>query len=118
MVDERAIANLLLTGLDDWVLFDDVIFEARRMAPAGDPRTAAIGLVGELLDLGLVEVGDVTDGAGGFVAWDLPHDEVLARIRAMLDALDDAPLPYALCWLSNTDEGDRRARAILGGSAG
>lgn len=115
MVDDRAIANLLVTGLDDWVLFDDVIFEARQTAPADDPYATALSLVAEMLDQRLIEVGDVTREPVGFVAWDIPDDEVLARIQASLDALNGGPLPFALCWLSNTDEGDRRARAILDG---
>jgi hypothetical protein len=113
MVDDRAIANLLVTGLDDWVLFDDVIYEARHTSPAEDPYTTALSLVAEMLEQGLVEVGEVSREPVGFVAWDIPDHEVLARIQASLDALAGAPLPFALCWLANTDEGDRRARAIL-----
>jgi hypothetical protein len=55
------------------------------------------------------QVGALTNE--GFVAWQPPMDNAVQCIRLERLALDREPTTGNICWLSNTEEGDRVARS-------
>ena len=106
--------DLLVRGLDDWVMLSEVEYLVRRITPdAGLDQvireTAA--LVETLSSAGLVEVGDVQEQSG-FVAWSLSPAETAARIRSEWSGLGRSLEMGDICWLANTAGGDEKARRV------
>jgi hypothetical protein len=67
--------------------------------------------VEELLDEGLVTIGEVTDA--GFVPWSGSAAELAERARAARLAVTGDLYPGDVCWFANTPIGDARARVLL-----
>ena len=107
--------EVLARGLADWVMFAEVYGLTRDWALARslDPRTETLRVLRTLLEEGLAELGDVQRGAG-FVPWGLGVDEALARVVERWDRLEAEPNLGDVGWLSNTPQGDARARELLG----
>ncbi len=101
--------EILDRGLDDWIQAAEIASVVMRHAT--DVRTVAIATIRELVDDGLVTVGDLT--GDGFVPWNLPARECLARIEREWPTRRSPDLGE-VCWLSNTEAGDAFAR-LLGG---
>jgi hypothetical protein len=57
-----------------------------------------------------MNAGDVT--LDGFKDWDTAPNEVLERVEREWVALGRAPNLGEICWLSNTEAGDKRARGL------
>lgn len=109
---EPCIDYVLASGEDDWVPFGVVVYVARTIGGATDEqaqRTLVLALVEQLLDRGLMEVGDCANGP--FVAWGLSKEEMLRRISHEWSILRHPPRPGEVCWLSNTPAGDDKARS-------
>jgi hypothetical protein len=111
-VADRIIDEVVADGVDDWVMSRSVecAVSAAGVDPA-DRRQAHLEAVRELLDQGLVQIGDVQPR---FEAWDVTIDEAIARVEARWDALG-RPLEMGdlLYWLSNTPAGDLRGQAVI-----
>jgi hypothetical protein len=110
---DRLEEELLITGLDDWVHLADIAWAAKSAGARTKHHEVdlAISAVRSLMDAGLMQIGDVSDG--GFFEWGLPLEEALERLRRGWLALDHDPWPGDVCWLSNTQEGNREAKNIL-----
>lgn len=107
--------RLLVAGLDDWLHLADVAWAVRDDRPElaeADLIRAGIDVIRGLLEGGLAEVGDVTDG--GFLAWDLHADEATSRVERRWTQLGRDPVPGDICWVANTRRGDQAALALLG----
>ena len=107
-------ATLLARGLEDWLHLADIDWLVREEFPhaadADVPHLAAAAIA-TLVDLGLAEVGDVTDG--GFVEWDDSAEVARLRIEETWLALDHPAAPGDVCWVANTAKGDECAREML-----
>jgi hypothetical protein len=116
MTTEQLIDALLVAGLDDWLHLADVAWAAREFANGGETEdvvAVASEALAALVDQGLVEVGDVSDG--GFFEWDATPEEAILRIQREWRALRREPQPGDVCWVANTTLGDQRAREIMEG---
>jgi hypothetical protein len=105
---------VLLRGLDDWVPYADVEWEVRQVGRGqGESETveAAVAVIGALVDQGLMEIGEISSKAKGFVEWEIPLEEALARVRHAREHFDRVAW-LMCCWLRNTPEGDRLAEAM------
>jgi hypothetical protein len=106
--------NLLILGLDDWLHFPDLVFETAPDTPRTDDISAlyqVLTALRELLESGLVVVGDVTEG--GFSPWNIPLEDALDQVSQRWISLR-RPVSFGdVCWLQNTPEGDRRADLTL-----
>src|SRR5687767_3824615 len=91
----------------------DVEFVAQSVGGAATDEEAlqtSLALIRAVLDQGLMDVGDVTDG--GFFEWGLDQEQAMERIEREWRQLD-RPLNLGdVCWLANTGAGDRRAEAV------
>lgn len=67
----------------DWVFLEEADQIVRSTGGeregASDPRARTLAVLGDLLERGLIEAGDVTDG--GFIAWDASSKDALERIK-------------------------------------
>jgi hypothetical protein len=106
--------RLLVLGLDDWLHFPDVVFEAAPDTPRTDDISAlnqVLAVLRELLESELVLVGDVAED--GFSQWEMPSDEILRQVKERWISLR-RPISFGdVCWLQNTPAGDRRAELAL-----
>ena len=105
---EDIAAKVLAAGLDDWVMFDTLLYYARE-ATADSPdayKQTAIDTLEYLLINGLVTVGDIDDT--GFEPWLESEQDVIRRVIEKVESLDWSP-QGDLCWMSNTSAGDQRA---------
>jgi hypothetical protein len=106
---ERAV---LVEGLDDWVGIWSVVREVReqegRLADE-EVRRRVVDLVRRLSEGGYIRIGHPT-AEGDFRAWGLTASEAAERIVSQWGALRRDPDIGEICWLENTDLGDRAAR--------
>ncbi|WP_329210665.1 hypothetical protein OG257_24225 [Streptomyces sp. NBC_00683] len=112
MDEMKALEDVLVEGLDDWVPIDQLLWAAGEY-PAGRTRQERlVELLRYALSSGLVEVGELMEA--GFAAWTGDVDEQVRRVTAGLDRLDWAPQLGSSVWLSNTAKGDEVARRRSG----
>ena len=112
MAADQVADQLLVTGLDDWVHFADVFWTARNLGSTEDVVASALEAIRQLLEGGLVEVGDVARGSG-FQAWDLETSAALNRIEREWRSLGRDPYPGDIGWLRSTPSGKRRGQDVL-----
>ena len=106
------VTDVLKRGLDDWIQAGEVasvVLSADKQATTNDIRRVALEVIAELVRSGLMKAGDVT--SEGFTEWSMTPDDAVQRIVREWNAIDRSPQLGEICWLSNTSEGDRRARA-------
>jgi hypothetical protein len=113
--DDEQIDELLVRAADDWVHPADV-FDVARFSGAMDERSyveQAIHLASELLRLGLVIAGDLTDA--GFRPWQCSPLESAQRIADRWRTDPEAAPVSFFVWLEATQRGlDRGQRAVSG----
>ena len=115
MSQNACIANLLLRGLDDWIDAAEVAWVAKSIGGGESYETIldlSLWSIRALLDESLAEVGMVTR-EHGFVAWDTPPADSMARIEAEWRTKPRGPDLGEVCWLSLTEAGRARAEAVL-----
>jgi len=104
------VQQILKLGLDDWVPLVDVVNAVRQSVDTdeeGRVRTKTLMLLADLSRGGWVRIGEVSDG--GFFEFQDSLDEVLDDVEHAWTGKQE-PGWWFLCWIENTDEGDRRAR--------
>lgn len=114
MMDKQLPDELLVAGLDDWLHLADIAWSAREFARGSEKQdviAVAVEALTELLDQGLVEIGEVSDG--GFFEWDATQEAAILRVQQEWMALGRVPQPGDVCWVANTKAGDKRAREIM-----
>jgi len=80
---EKVIDEVVLKGLDDWVMLVEVESVLRRATPEARPDqlvAEAVDLIETMSSEGLVEVGDVREDVGGFVPWKVAPAEAGGQI--------------------------------------
>lgn len=105
--------SVLVEGLYDFVHDSWVINYLRKTVAEPQWRTAAIGLIAELLVNELMLPGDLSGGEHH--PWDCSTGDAIKRITAEWLVYDSYDLPYpgAVVWLANTEAGNEIARAVL-----
>lgn len=108
-----SVDEMILSGLDDWVDAAEVAYIAKAYGGAStdeEIRQLSIEIIREVIEKGLMRTGDITQG--GFKEWDLSDEEIVERINSEWTALGRRPNLGEICWLENTEEGNRRARQL------
>lgn len=101
---------MLLAGLDDFVDAAEVAYIAKAFGGATtniEVRHFSIEMISKVIENNLMKVGDLK--RDGFYPWDLSNEEIIKRIEHEW-ALGSWPGLGEICWIANTEEGDRRAR--------
>lgn len=107
----RLIDELISRGADDWITAAEVAWVAKSVGGAAtddDARDLAVAVIHAVLEAGLMEAGDVTDG--GFFPWDLSAAKSVERIEREWRTLGRSPELGEVCWLANTTVGNRTAK--------
>jgi hypothetical protein len=113
----ESIDEILMLGLDDWIQASEIASVARTVGGAateGEVQRLSLDIIRGVIKEGLMAVGDVT--TQGFHAWVLSTEEALERIEREWKALGRNPSLGEICWLSNTEKGDKRARRLIDGA--
>lgn len=116
---DQIAAEVLQRGLADWVDLAEVAWVVRSHSASPDTADVmrpTIGVIEELLNKGLVMVGELV-GSGSqirFQPWEV-------SVRAAVDEIEKRWLEYGgphardsgndVCWISNTQDGDELARS-------
>ncbi|MFI5933379.1 hypothetical protein [Actinoplanes sp. NPDC051494] len=105
---ERAVHDLLVEGLTDWVPVDQIIDIAREIAARSSYGFVDIArnLITTLIQDDLMMPGDI--GSEGFERWAGVPEDLIARVVNQCQDMDWLP-QGAGCWLANTDIGNRLA---------
>jgi hypothetical protein len=105
---EQCVKELLIAGSDDWVYLAEAlrIIESVNAEAALDVKQLTLEVLGEVVQRGLMEVGDLPGQGCRLKLWPLTPQECLARIEREWDALGRSPSLGEICWLQNTDKGD------------
>jgi len=113
MITNRLAAQLLVSGLDDWLHLADISWAAGQFARSDqteDVISVATEALATLLEHEFIQIGEVSDG--GFFEWDVTNDEAIDRVRRAWLALDREPQPGDVCWIANSALGNERARDV------
>lgn len=111
---ESCIDEVLKRGLDDWIQAAEVASVVQSIAGQrsnASIRRITLEVIETLIQRGLMRAGEVT--REGFYEWDLTADQALEKIVTTWNALGRLPELGEVCWLSNTAQGDSRARSML-----
>lgn len=112
------IQDLLILGLDDRIQVADVASVTLTTGGGRSPkecREFSLELIRWLLDEGLAEAGEVTDGVG-FVPWEVSVPEAVARIER--EWVGTGPGLGEIGWLNLTEKGQAEAEALWAEQSG
>jgi len=115
---ESCVRDLLKRGVGDWIQAAEVASVAKSIGGAStdtEIRALAVALVRKVLEDGLMAIGDLR--RDGFQSWNVPVREAVSRVDRDWTALGRSPNIGDLFWLSNTEEGDRRAQQLSAGES-
>lgn len=111
MIESRVYADVLIEGLDDWVPIDQLIWAARQETGGGPWQDYFTALLHQLLDQGLIRIGELADE--GFAPWSGDPDEIVRLVREDLARLSWEPKLGSRAWIANTEAGDEAARLLI-----
>ena len=100
---------LLVAGLYDWVMLDEVTWEVMEGDLSGENQARTIRVLGHLFDEGLMVPGDLT--ARGFEDWTGEPAVWLIRSRSELDRHGWKPMGAGF-YLRLTERGAARAQEV------
>lgn len=108
-VTDPAAQEILRRCLFDWVFLEeaDQIVRSTGGRPreeASDPRARTLAVLGDLLERGLIEAGDVTDG--GFMPWNVSPKDAVERIKEKWIIVPPLEMTIGnVAWLQATQDG-------------
>lgn len=108
MSDDAIISALLESGLDDWLMLHDVVWEATQGAIDDTTKTRTKRVLARLFNEHLAVPGILEEG--GFTDWPEPEATWLNRAISELERLNWEPMGNGF-WLRLTDDGERVAQA-------
>ena len=103
MISNSMVDELVKRGRDDFANNSDLTDVVVRLSSPKDDRelrTAAVELLRAVLQRKLMEIGDLRKT--GFVPWQLPTEDAIARVEREWAALDRQPHIGELLWLRTT----------------
>ena len=115
MILQRCVTGLLECGLDDWVQTPEVAWISKSVGGAitlEQKRELSLRLIREVVQQGLMEIGDLLGGGGRFRKWEMSDQEALRKVEREWLALGREPNLGDICWLSNTEKGNEIANHL------
>jgi len=116
MTIQACIDDLLMRGCDDWVNAAEVTSVAKFTGHAqseDEIRSVSLKLIGEVVQQGLMEIGDLPDEGRRLKLWPMTSQECLDRVEREWNALGRNPSLGEICWLQNTDKGDALGEEVF-----
>jgi len=113
---QRCLYALLERGALDWVYAGEVASVAKFTGGANtedEIREISFVLTREVVQQGLMEIGDLLGEGGRFRKWDVSDQEALERVEREWIALGRNPSLGEICWLQNTCKGNEIGKSLL-----
>lgn len=108
MTRSREVDQILVTGLEDWVMLQEVLWIVTRDARDDDAKARVAETLAQLFDEGLMVPGELLDP--GFVDWpDRPS--WLTQARQQIEGLEWHPMNQGF-WLRLTPRGAEVAKDL------
>ncbi|MFG2158781.1 hypothetical protein [Streptomyces olivaceus] len=111
MIEIRVFADVLIKGLDDCVLIDQLIWDAKEEIRGNHWKRFFTELLHYLLEGDLIQVGELT--AEGFSPWVRECAEIVQSVLDDLDRLSWEPELGSRVWITNTGAGNDTARLLI-----
>jgi hypothetical protein len=109
MTIQACVDELVMRGCDDWVNAAEVTSVVKFTGHAqseDEIRSLSLKLIREVVQQGLMEIGDLPDEGRHLKLWPITSQESLDRVEHEWKALGRNPSLGEVCWLQNTDKGD------------
>jgi hypothetical protein len=109
MTIQDCINDLLMRGCDDWVDVAEITSVAKFTGHARSEEEIwdlSLTIIREVVQQGLMEIGDLPDQGGRLNLWPMTSEECLDRVQREWHALGRNPSLGEICWLQNTDKGN------------
>jgi hypothetical protein len=113
MTTHTIIEELLVRGLDDWMLLAEVaeVVSEETLTQGEDLVKAVIDVLHTMIESKLVVIGSMDQN--GFTPWDESIEVSLTRVRREWQPPGRLLGIGEVCWLSTTLEGDRLAKEVV-----
>ena len=109
MTIKQCIDDLVMRGCDDWLYAAEVAYAANEIGhaqSADEIRDLSLKIIREIVEQGLMEIGDLPDEGRRLKLWPMTPQECLDRVEREWKALGRNPSISEICWLQNTDKGN------------
>ena len=109
MTIKQCIDDLVMRGCDDWLYAAEVAYAAKEIGhaqSADEIRDLSLKIIREIVEQGLMEIGDLPDEGRRLKLWPMTPQECLDRVEREWKALGRNPSISEICWLQNTDKGN------------
>jgi hypothetical protein len=109
MTIQACIDDLLMRGCDDWVNAAEVTSVVKFTGHAqseDEIRSLSLKLIREVVQQGLMEIGDLPEEGRHLKLWPLTPQQCLDRVERDWNVLGRNPSLGEICWLQNTDKGN------------
>lgn len=113
----RCVYRLLSDGADDWVDMAGLTCIAKWTGgaeTANEITRLSFQLIEEVVAKELMVIGDLLTPDGRFGKWDMPHEEAMKKIEKEWSELGRLPSLWEVCWLCNTEKGDKIGKDLVG----
>jgi hypothetical protein len=109
MTIKECVEDVVMRGCDDWLDACGVASVAMNIGhahSAEEIRDLSLKIIREVVQQGLMEVGDLPEEGRRLKLWPMTPQECLDRVEREWEALGRNPSLSEICWLENTDKGD------------
>jgi hypothetical protein len=109
MTIKECVEDVVMRGCDDWLDACGVASVAMSIGhahSAEEIRDLSLKIIREVVQQGLMEVGDLPEEGRRLKLWPMTPQECLDRVEREWEALGRNPSLSEICWLENTDKGD------------
>ena len=116
MTIQECINDLVIRGCDDWVDacgVASVAIQVGHAQSAEEIRDLALKIIREVVQQGLMEVGDLPEQGRRLNLWPMTPQECLNRVEREWKALGRNPTLWEICWLQNTDKGNALGESLF-----
>ena len=109
MIIKECINDVVMRGCDDWLDACGVASVAINIGhtlSAEEIQNLSLKIIQEVVEQGLMEIGDLPDEGRRLKLWSMTPQECLDRVEREWKALGRNPSLGEVCWLQNTDRGN------------
>ena len=116
MTIQECINDLVMRGCDDWVDacgVASVAIQVGHAQSAEEIRDLSLKMIRDVVQQGLMEVGDLPEQGRRLNLWPMTPQECLSRVEREWKALGRNPTLWEICWLQNTDKGNALGESLF-----
>ncbi|MEM9539294.1 MAG: hypothetical protein AAGA60_07250 [Cyanobacteria bacterium P01_E01_bin.42] len=108
--------SVILECGEDYVGLWSIIWQFREIGREQNPlerKKKTMRLIKELLEEDLIKAASFSNEKQEFQTWNVPVNEILARIEREWDDLGREPDLWEIVWFTGTEKGNKEANRLL-----